>query len=333
VVSGQQPGILSKIADEMELVSRSQKTGEVVSKPNFKRFVVNESVDTSTALVPEKPEVGEIQVMDVMPREEALSLGASGRVVANSENRKNCVEFLLVNKIKMPSGNVVVKIPDAKIFETVIGRANADLVDQEPDYCLALEHAEPNEDGIGKVTLNLQPGSGGLQFLEVVRGYSTDEVQYELYPTAPLLKKHALTIFLHDGHFIRNGRLATTIAKCNPGLKGTFTLVDIKELSPKLKPGETRDLAKPVPRILTLNGDAEFLKSLEQFNKNYRFKLCNKVFYLNGGVRRDSSSETVASAQSSPDLPISQISGLLKAHNAQILAEAKRQEAQRNAHK
>ena len=224
----QQPGILTKIADEMELVSRNQKTGVAISKPNFKRFVLNESVDTSQAQVPAKPEVGEIQVMDVMPREEALDIGASGRVVANSETRKNCVEFLLVNKIKMPSGLVVVKIPDAEIFATVIGRANADLVDMDPDYCLALEHAEPNEDGIGKLTLNLQPGSGGQQFIEVIRGYSTPEVQYELYPTAPLLKKHALTIFLHDGHFIRNARLATTIAKCNPGLKGSFTLVDIK---------------------------------------------------------------------------------------------------------
>ena len=289
------------------MVCRNQKAGTVLTKPNFKRFVVNESVDMSTAQVPEMPEVGEIQVMDVMPRDEAGSLGASGRVLANSEAKKNCVEFLLVNKIKMPSGNVVVKIPAAEIFAAVIGRANADLVDSDPDYCLALEHAEPNEDGIGKITLNLRPGGGGMQFIEIIRGYSTSEVQYELYPTAPLLKKHALTIFLHDGHYIRNARLATTIAKCNPGLKGSFTLVDIKELTPKLKPGETRDKDKPVPRILTLNGDSEFLASLG----------LNPLAIAIIGFHTSVSS---------------QISGLHKAHNAQILAEAKRQEAQRQAH-
>jgi hypothetical protein len=37
--------ILGKIADEVEMVSRSQKTGTVVERLNFKRHVVNETVD------------------------------------------------------------------------------------------------------------------------------------------------------------------------------------------------------------------------------------------------------------------------------------------------
>jgi hypothetical protein len=276
--------------------------------------------------VPAKPDLPNIQVMDVMPRAEAAHLGSQGRLAANSENKVNSVEFILVNKIKMPNGNIVVKLPSPEIFSTVIGKANMALIDEDPDFCLALEYAEPDANGIGKLSLNLQVGSGGDRLMERIRDFSTNEVEYELYPTAPILKKHALTIYLHDGHFISNARLATTIAKCNPGLKGNFTLTDIKEMKPRVPPGQTLNPDKPLPRILTLDGDADFLRSLAQFNKNHRFKLANKNFYLNGGVRKDSTPEAQESAKALPPLPASQISEILKAHNERIIAEAKRQE-------
>jgi hypothetical protein len=302
----------------------------VVERLNFKRHVVNETVDTVSEQVPAKPDLPNIQVMDVMPRAEAAHLGSQGRLAANSENKINSVEFILVNKIKMPNGNIVVKLPSPEIFSTVIGKANMALIDEDPDFCLALEYAEPDANGIGKLSLNLQVGSGGDRLMQRIRDFSTPEVEYELYPTAPILKKHALTIYLHDGHFVSNARLATTIAKCNPGLKGNFTLTDIKEMRPRVAPGQTLNPDKPLPRILTLDGDEDFLRSLAQFNKNHRFKLANKNFYLNGGVRKDSAPETMESAKALPPLPPSQISEILKAHNERIIAEARRQEEARS---
>jgi hypothetical protein len=125
----------------------------------------------------------------------------------------------------------------------VTGKANLALIDENEDYCLALEYAEPDAHGIGKLSLNLQVGSGGDRFMELVRGFSTKEVEYELYPTAPILKKHALTIYLHDGHYVSNARLATVSSW---PIK-TFTSMVVYEKTRPLKP---RPPPSPYPHYL-----------------------------------------------------------------------------------
>jgi hypothetical protein len=242
---------------------------------------------------------------------------------ANSSQRANCVEFILVNKVKL-DGKVVVKIPEPEVFREVVGRANGDLISENTDWCLTLEFAEPDDSGVGRIALNLQEGSGAARFRELIRSYSTSQVDYETYPITAILRKHALSAFLHSGHYVRNENLAAVIAKCNPGLKGKFTLVDIKEMKPRLD--EKRAAATPLPRIITLDGDAEFLESLAQHTKNHRFRLSNKFFYLNGGVRRDSAK---SSGEEIPALPASLITDFLKGHNDRIVEAARQQEAAR----
>ena len=68
---------------------------------------------------------------------------------------------------------------------------------------------------------------------------------------------------------------------------------------------------KPRPRIISLDRDSAFLKSMETFNKNHRFRLANKTFYINGGVRKDSTAASAANAMALPELPRDQITDLL----------------------
>jgi hypothetical protein len=81
--------------------------------------------------------------------------------------------------------------------------------------------------------------------------------------------------------------------------------------------------------VVTINGSPQFLKSLEQFPKNHRFKLGYKVVYLNGGVRRDSSEASKNEAATAPDLPASQLTDLLRSHEDIIVSATRQQEAER----
>jgi hypothetical protein len=80
-------------------------------------------------------------------------------------------------------------------------------------------------------------------------------------------------------------------------------------------------------RIISLDASEDFLDSLSQFEKNHRFRLANKRFFISGGVRKDSSpSEPV------PKLPSAQITNLLNSNMALILANANRQVEERRRH-
>jgi hypothetical protein len=134
-------------------------------------------------------------------------------------------------------------------------------------------------------------------------------------------------MFLHDGHYIRNEQIGPIFARKNPELGGRFTVASIKELKPK--PGASQSTMPP--RVVTVNGSPDFLKSLANFPKNHRFKLGYKFVYLNGGLRKDSSETSRSETATVPDLPAEQISNLLRSHEDVIVSAARRQEAERSA--
>jgi hypothetical protein len=125
---------------------------------------------------------------------------------------------------------------------------------------------------------------GLRRYRQILRDFSSEAISYETYPTATLLKKHAVTMFLHDGHYIRNEQIGPIFARRNPELAGKFTIASIKELKPRPGAGEKSTMP---PRVVTINGSPSFLKNLAGFSKNH--KLGYKMVYLNGGMRRDSS--------------------------------------------
>jgi hypothetical protein len=140
----------------------------------------------------------------------------------------------------------------------------------------------------------------------------------ETYPVSDILKRHALTIFLHRHHHTPDHRIGEVLKIMNPGLKGSFTIIYNKLIKSGPRQGS---------RILSLDASDEFLESLAQYDKNYRFRLANKRFFISGGLRKDSSpSEPV------PVLPSAQITNLLNANMSLILANANRLVEERRQH-
>ena len=96
---------------------------------------------------------------------------------------------------------------------------------------------------------------------------------------------------------------------CNPGMKGQMTVIDVKEIKGGPRGGS---------RVFTLEGDEEFLQCLSQYERNHRFRLANKKFFINGGARKDSSTAVVV-----PDLPRDQVHSLLQANVDKIVENAR----------
>jgi hypothetical protein len=80
-------------------------------------------------------------------------------------------------------------------------------------------------------------------------------------------------------------------------------------------------------RILSLSASEEFLQSLANFDRNHRFRLSNKRFYITGGVRKDSSPSAPM-----PPLPTEQVTGLLHGNMATIINIANQQLEERCRH-
>ena len=209
------------------------------------------------------------------------------------------------------------------------GQAYAQLAAENIEWCTVVDFAEVNDRGLGIISLNAQCLEGLRRYRQLIRAFGSGDIQYETYPTATLLKKHAVTLYLHDGHYIRNEQIGPIFARKNPELVGKFTVASIKELRPKVD--GSREPSTMPPRVIPINGSPQFLKSLEKFPKNHRFKLGYKVVYLNGGVRKDSSETSKSEAATAPDLPAEQLSNILKSHEDLIVSATRRQEEERAA--
>jgi hypothetical protein len=231
---------------------------------------------------------------------------------------------MLISKVCLSGMAPIVKLPDTVMFREITGRAYAQLTAENMDWCGVVEFAEVNDRGYGIMNLSAQDREGLERFREIIRQSGSGEISYETYPTATILKKHAISMFLHDGHYVRNDQIGPIFARRNPQLEGKFTIASVKELKTK----EGRESTMPA-RVVTINGSAQFLKSLSKFHKNHKFKLGYKFVYLNGGVRADTSEASVQEIASAPELPQEQINDILKAHQDTIVSTTRRQEAER----
>jgi hypothetical protein len=173
--------------------------------------------------------------------------------------------------------------------------------------------------------LNAQDREGLERYRGIIRDSGSGDISYETYPTATILKKHAISMFLHDGHYVRNDQIGPIFARRNPQLEGKFTIASVKELKTKI--GQEKSTMPA--RVVTINGSPQFLQSLSKFHKNYKFKLGYKFVYLNGGVRADTSEASVQEMASAPALPLEQITDILKSHQDTIVSITRMQEAER----
>ena len=147
-----------------------------------------------------------------MPEGEAHEVEEDANQVANQEQRRNCMDFILITKVAIPGQPPVVKLPDGIIFREVTGRAYSQLVAENMDWCVVVDFAEVNDRGLGIVSLNGQDMDGLQRYRQILRSFSSEAISYETYPTATILKKHAVTMYLHDGHYIRNDQIGPIFA-------------------------------------------------------------------------------------------------------------------------
>jgi hypothetical protein len=317
----QRPGgtIMDKVASAVQGRTLKHQAGTVIETPAFKQVWLHEQ-HSRDMVVPAMAKAEPLSVVDLMPRGEEEEVGdTEGSAIANRQRDMNLIDFIMVVKTQDQRGEPQVHIPAKDTFEDLAGKANWQLIDESAMNCLVVEDINVNDAGVGIIVLNYQgEGLGAERYRAILRGFSTPELGIETYPVADMLKRYALTIFLHRHHSVPDHRIGEVIKIHNQGLKGSFTIIYNKRIKSGPRAGA---------RVLSLSASEEFLESLAQFEKNYRFRLSHKRFFITGGVRKDSSPSVPT-----PSLPADQVSSLLHGNKAKIIENANRQVEERSRH-
>ena len=312
------PTIMDKVASAVQGKTHHRAAGTVIETSDFKQTWVHEQ-HTRDIEAPQLPEAQPQTVGSLMPEGERGELGgANGAAIANKKTNVNVVEFVMVIKVRDNSGAYQVQLPGAEIFEELAGKASWELMDEKAEYCLVVDSVAVNDAGIGLIGINYQDLDGAERYRAILRSYSTEAMMVETYPVSDILKRHALTIFLHRHHHTPDHRIGEVLRIMNPGLRGSFTIIYNKLIKSGPRTGS---------RIISLDASEEFLNSLSKFEKNHRFRLANKKFFISGGIRKDSSP-----SEPLPVLPSAQITNLLNSNMGLILANANRQVEERQRH-
>jgi hypothetical protein len=307
---------MDKVATAVQGRSHHRAAGTVVEMSDFRQTWVHEQ-HTRDIQTPDLPEAQPQTMESLMPEGEKEEVGDGG-AIANKKSALNIVEFVMVIKTRDSTGAYQVELPGADLFEDLAGKASWQLMDEKAEYCLVVDTVAVNDSGIGLIGLSYRDFQGAERYRSILRSYSTDDMLVETYPVSDILKRHALTIFLHRHHHTPDHRIGEVLRIMNPDLKGSFTIIYNKLIKSGPRNGS---------RILSLDASEEFLDSLSRFEKNHRFRLANKRFFISGGIRKDSSlSEPI------PKLPSAQITSLLNANMSLILANANRQVEERKQH-
>jgi hypothetical protein len=305
--------IMDKVATAVQGKSHHKAAGTIVETSDFKQVWVHEQ-HTREISAPDLPDAQPQTIKSLMPEGEGDEVG-DGMAIANKRTDSNVIEFVMVIKTRDNSGAFQVQLPGADVFEDLAGKASWQLMDEKAEYCLVVDTVAVNDSGIGIIGLSYKDFDGAERYRAILRSYSSEEMIVETYPVSDILKRHALTIYLHKHHHTPDHRIGEVLKIMNPGLKGSFTIIYNKLIKSGPREGS---------RIISLDASEDFLDSLAQFEKNYRFRLANKRFFISGGVRKDSSpSEPV------PKLPSEQITSLLNSNMSLILANANRQVEER----
>ena len=311
--------IMDKVEQAIQGQAHKHAAGTVIETASFKQTWVHEQ-HSREVVVPDREKAQPMSVIDLMPAGEAEEVRQSDKdTIANSQRDSNCIDFLMVVKTTDDQGEALVHLPRAETFEELASKANWQLMDESALYCLVVEDIKVNDQGLGIIVLDYQDnGTGAERYRAILRGFSTPELGVETYPVADLLKRYALTIYLHRQHSVPDHRIGECIKIHNQGLKGSFTIIFNKKIKTGPRTGS---------RILSLSASEEFLQSLAQFDRNHRFRLSNKRFYITGGIRKDSSPSAPL-----PPLPTDQVTSLLHGNMAKIIDIANQQLEERSRH-
>ena len=90
-------------------------------------------------------------------------------------------------------------LPSKKTFDKLVNTATMQLLEYNEDWVNTIEYADVGRGGIGILVLNY----GNQVAADMVREYivrqSTSLVAYQTYPVGDMMKRYAVTAFIHAG--------------------------------------------------------------------------------------------------------------------------------------
>jgi hypothetical protein len=182
--------ILDKVASAVQGKAYKQAAGTVIETASFKQTWLHEQ-HSGDVVAPVLPEAQPQTVQSLMPQGEEVEV-ADGTAIANKKVDINVIEFVMVVKMKDKDGVEQVQLPSGAIFESLVGKASWQLMDEKAEYCLVVDTVVVNDDGIGILGVNYQDFDGAERFRSILRGYSTTNMGVETYPMSDMLKRYAL---------------------------------------------------------------------------------------------------------------------------------------------
>ena len=90
-------------------------------------------------------------------------------------------------------------MPKKFVFDEVTGSCGAALIVENPNWCNTLESAEMNRAGVGIITLNYGDYKAAERYRELIVSCSSDAITFATYPATEVLKRYAITAFIHQG--------------------------------------------------------------------------------------------------------------------------------------
>ena len=184
---------LAAVAKMIENRSRMRKhEGEDVE-------LLDQYIDDKAGRVPKLELAPKLTVRDMMPKGEEDETGPiDPSQVVNLAARGNCVELCLVQKI-LEKGTTYLAKPKKFIFDEVTGSCAAALICENPDWCNVLESAEMNRAGVGIITLNYGNYTAAERYRTLITSCSNDTISFATYPATEVLKRYAITAYIHPG--------------------------------------------------------------------------------------------------------------------------------------
>ena len=225
-------------------------------------------------------------VKDVMPRGKADQVDRNPEMVVNIKDNTNCVDFILVQDVKvaMPNGKSKgMSLPSEQVFREIVNKALTNTVSIEMGWCNVVTRRGVNRQAIGIIQINYGYQVAAEVFRDSISGQSTEMVEYNTYPAVDILKKYGVTVFFHSGYKgIPTHLLGGGLKGGNPDMRGDFEVVESRTLK-----FEDREEC----RLVSLDCSEDFLKYLATKTRNWKYAAYGMKVYINEGKRSDSQSE------------------------------------------
>ena len=158
------------------------------------------------------------------------------------------------------------------------------FIEQDPTKADAIDWSSvAQKTGIGMFTMWAHKAELMNQFRALLHTLEHDTFEFDSFPKETLIDNYSITVYAHKKtSLFKVKTLMEQLLHSNKGLKGAMEVIEYKEF-----PMDHPASRKQGVRIISVQGDQEFLDSLYDFPANFPFKasIFNNI-YVRGGARR-----------------------------------------------